>query len=103
MRKQLSKWLSLVLIAAMLVQIFPASVFATENETAENEAIEESNDIEALAEERPETAEETLASAQILFEEESLREESVKHFRLNDGTYIAVDYGTPVHYEDDGE
>lgn len=28
----------------------------------------------------------------------SLREESVKHFDMGDGTYQAVDYGYPVHY-----
>ena len=30
-----------------------------------------------------------------------LREESVKHFRLEDGTYMAVQYQTPVHYLDE--
>lgn len=33
-----------------------------------------------------------------LYEIERLREESVKHFRLSDGTYTAVNYNTPVHY-----
>lgn len=32
---------------------------------------------------------------------ESLREESVKHFRLEDGSCIAVQYSNPVHTLDD--
>lgn len=32
-----------------------------------------------------------------LFEDVSLREESAKHFRLEDGTYIAAQYNYPVH------
>ena len=35
-----------------------------------------------------------------LFEIETLREESVKHFRLEDGTYRAVSYGRKVHQLD---
>lgn len=35
------------------------------------------------------------------FELETLREESVKHFRLEDGSYIAAQYKGPVHYLDD--
>ena len=32
------------------------------------------------------------------------RGESEKHFRMNDGSFTAVDYGAPVHFtEDDGE
>ena len=36
-----------------------------------------------------------------MFEVESLREESVKHFRLEDGSYIAAQYKGPVHYLDE--
>ncbi len=32
-----------------------------------------------------------------------LREESVKHFLCDDGSYIAATYSSPVHYLDDGE
>ncbi len=35
------------------------------------------------------------------FEVEELREESVKHFRLEDGSYVAAQYDMPVHYLDD--
>lgn len=42
------------------------------------------------------------ASTVVLGEVSQSREESVKHFRMGDGSYIAVDYGMPVHYADDG-
>ncbi|HBT94815.1 MAG TPA: hypothetical protein DEB24_01305, partial [Coriobacteriia bacterium] len=39
----------------------------------------------------------------IVGEEEGLREQNVKHFRLSDGSHVACDYGMPVHYRtDDG-
>ena len=37
---------------------------------------------------------------EILGEDTSLREESVKYFRLKDGGYLAAGYPVPVHYED---
>ena len=38
------------------------------------------------------------------YEVKELREEGVKHFRLEDGSYIAAAYDLPVHYlDDDGE
>ena len=35
------------------------------------------------------------------FEVEALREESVKHFHLEDGTYVSAQYNYPVHYVDE--
>ena len=36
-----------------------------------------------------------------VYEETPLREESVKHFRLEDGSYVAAQYASPVHYLDE--
>jgi hypothetical protein len=36
----------------------------------------------------------------VLGEDISKRSESVKHFRMSDGSFMAVSYGVPVHYED---
>ena len=33
-----------------------------------------------------------------VYEDVSLREAIVKHFRLSDGTYVAAQYAYPVHY-----
>ena len=39
----------------------------------------------------------------IIGEDNKQRTESIKHFRLSDGSYLMVDYGEPVHYESDGD
>lgn len=38
--------------------------------------------------------------AEVAFEEASLRSERVKHFRMGDGSYVAVQYDVPVHHQD---
>lgn len=43
------------------------------------------------------------AVSPIVSEVTDLREESVKHFLCEDGTYIAATYATPVHYEENGK
>ncbi len=43
------------------------------------------------------------AIASILEEDITKRESNVKHFRLSDGSYVAVIYNESVHYEKDGE
>lgn len=43
------------------------------------------------------------ADAKIVREVTELREESVKHFLCEDGSYIAATYSTPVHYKENGE
>lgn len=58
------------------------------------------NGTEMSVEER---LEEEAASPAIDCEETGRREESVKHFRLEDGSYLAVSYGVPVHYRENGE
>ncbi len=41
--------------------------------------------------------------AKIVKEVTELREESVKHFLCEDGSYIAATYSAPVHYKENGE
>lgn len=48
-------------------------------------------------------SEETITPADVIGEVSDLRDESVKHYRLSDGRFVAVDYGTPVHYKDEGD
>lgn len=78
-----SKLLSLFLVLAMLVQMMPVMSFADDD------------DLPSFSEAAPESAVVT-----VLGEVEELREENIKHFRLSDGTFVAVDYGMAVHYED---
>lgn len=78
-----SKLLSLFLVLAMLVQMMPVMSFADDD------------DLPSFSEAAPESAVVT-----VLGEVDELREENIKHFRLSDGTFVAVDYGMAVHYED---
>jgi len=80
--------LSFVLVLALLVNMLPVSALATGNEDTSAEPVE----INASSE------------VQVIGEVEGLREEEVKHFRLSDGSFVAVSYGLPVHFQsDDGQ
>ena len=98
MKKYLVRTLSLLLIIALTVQLLPAAIFAIEenNEFPETEMPNEELSFED--EESFAIADEAKESAEVLFEETSLREETVKHFRMSDGSSVAVDYQQPVHY-----
>lgn len=81
--KRISRLLSVVLVIALLVQMLPVQTFATQNGNTE-----------------PSEQLESAASVTVVGEEITLRGEDEKHFRLSDGSYLAVTYGTPVHYMD---
>ncbi|MCL1791741.1 MAG: hypothetical protein FWG40_10440, partial [Peptococcaceae bacterium] len=61
-----------------------------------------SNDIleKDFPSEQDENATRSLQALNITGEATERREASVKHFRNGDGTYVAVDYGYPVHYRE---
>ncbi len=84
---KLRRWLSAFLILALLAQLVP--VFAAQEDGA------------LIAADREQTGEELLQNAQVLFEQTELREQSVKHFRLDSGDFVAVSYDAPVHYLDE--
>ena len=83
--------LAFFLMSLMVFYVLPVNCMqdivtalsAEETETTENEA-EASLDEEAY----------------VLGEDVSKREESAKHFRMSDGSYVAVQYAEPVHYLD---
>ena len=78
-----TRLLSLILVLVMLIQMMPVQSFAASTGSS-------AVDVETG---QPVTT--------VLGEVEDLREEDTKHFRLSDGSYIAVSYGMPVHYEDE--
>ena len=88
-----TRLLSLLLTLAIVLQIIPATVFATEDDTRSLDEL-------MLTDEASLVPEEPVCD-EILFEDISLREENIKHFRMKDGSYRAVVYDTPVHYLDD--
>ena len=78
-----TRFLSFFLVLAMLIQMMPIQSFAA---SAGSSAVDVETD-------QPVTT--------VLGEVEDLREEDTKHFRLSDGSFIAVSYGMPVHYENE--
>lgn len=86
MRKRWLKTISMLLILVMSMQLIPAQVLAAWGE-AEAATLETATSGRADA-----------PAATAVSEVTALREETVKHFRMSDGSYRAVQYGTPVHY-----
>ena len=80
--------LSLVLSFLLIFYLVPISVFA--------EAIEDAStiNVESIEEDQSKTSPE-------IYEVVELREANVKHFHLEDGTYVAAHYNAPVHYLDE--
>ena len=89
MKKSLwTRLVSLLLAVVLCVELLPAV----------GSAVSPSEDLEHTVEG---TVEEP---AEVAFEEASLRGERVKHFRMGDGSYVAVQYDVPVHHQDaDGQ
>ena len=77
-----------------LVSLLLAVVLCVELLPAVGSAVSPSEDLEHTVEG---TVEEP---AEVAFEEASLRGERVKHFRMGDGSYVAVQYDVPVHHQD---
>ena len=75
--------LSFLLALTMLIQMLPVQGIAATAESTSG----------MISDEQPEVS--------VLGEVESLREEDTKHFRLSDGSFVAVSYGMPVHYQNE--
>ena len=87
--KAFTKTLSMFLSIILVFYVIPSTIYA--------EAAEFIEDITKNAEE---IDLETVAK-EAVFEDKSLREESVKYFRLSDGSYVAAQYNYPVHSLDE--
>ena len=88
MKEGVKKSISLILVLTLLVQLLPMVAFGVGDET---------NDLDISTD--SETVSMKDDDAEIVGEEDALREESVKHFRLRDGAYMLVEYETAVHYQ----
>lgn len=82
--KWMKRVISVLVAMALFAQMVPIGVMASTPENSET-----TNNSSAQV------------GAEILREEPSLRDESEKHFLLTDGSYLAVSYGLPVHYQDE--
>ena len=95
--KKKTKWamrfLSLFLSILLVSEILPLNVFAQEMSFDTNDnSITAKQDNEGVSE----TVEEP---PQIISEDISQRENDVKHFLMSDGSYMAVQYSSPVHFK----
>lgn len=102
--KKAKNLLALLLVLALLFQMLPISVFANDNAVAEHEQAELQNVSSASVEDASEAVENAQSNSNVIGELPGRRSESEKHFRTDDGSFIAVDYGIPVHFStDNGE
>lgn len=102
--KMVTRILSVFLSMVLLFEVVPMQVFATDIKSANDilmqSAESENTEAETDSAENAQAAENT--PAEILSEDTEKREESVKHFRMRDGTIQAAQYAVPVHFEKDG-
>ena len=90
-----TKLVSFFLVVILVFYFMPSTVYAEmiDTFTSGNESIDTENVTE--------TDSRLYGSEGPIFEVEELREESVKHFRLADGSYVAAQYDYPVHTVND--
>lgn len=88
--KLILKVVSFLLAIVIVAEILPFSTIATE--LSNQEIIEQ-----AIAESIVDN------SSAIVAEVETLRDEYTKHFRCEDGSFVAAMYNEPVHYQENGE
>ena len=95
-RTWFSRFLSLLLSFVMLLELLPANALATDvGENPDHTELFSQDDSQNTPQDAP---------LSVVGEVESLRTQNEKHYRLSDGSYIAVDYGMPVHYaQGDGD
>ena len=99
MKERNRRWKQLLsgfLCVALLVTSLPTVAFAA-TEDAQAKATEKTEQLSASEDITSE------AEAVPVSEVENLRSETVKHFLNEDGSFTAVNYMTPVHYQRDGE
>lgn len=92
----MTKLLSFALCIVMVFYVIPSTIYTKAAELLDSEETAVNSDIPTASgvgsgESQP---------IGVLFEDVSLREESVKHFHLEDGTYLAAQYNYPVHTKD---
>ena len=84
------KTLAYLLSVLLILYAVPANVYAELIETVES----------ALDNESVEATDTSSETKKAVFEITDLREETVKHFRTEDGSFAAVQYNYPVHEKD---
>ena len=94
---KLIRMLAFILVIVMMLEMGPMQVFATGIETTPEIAGT------TISEETASAEVTEVSEVYIEGEVTELRSEYEKHYRLTDGSFMAVQYQVPVHYEDDGQ
>ena len=94
--RTLTKILSFALCLVMVFYVIPSTIYTKAAELLENEDGAEAAPLTNIDSEQSEVE----TNNGVLFEDVSLREESAKHFHLEDGRYVAAQYNYPVHILD---
>ena len=89
--------IAVILSFLLVIQISPVTVIG------ENESEPSSNESPASLYTAPVHDTEESASIEIIRELENGREENVKRFEMSNGTVMAAQYESPVHYLDNGQ
>ena len=89
------RFIAMVLLITMVMELVPSYAVDYVKDLFEtSESKMTSFQPEIISDENSETL-------QVVKEVESLREETVKHFLMSDGSFLLVQYGQPVHYRTD--
>ena len=96
--KHFVKLVSFVLSLILLFYTIPSTIFAKESYAIGED--DDSDEKTSLVEDT-ESKNNAYNFKGVAYEVAELREESAKHFHLEDGSYVAAQYGYPVHYVDD--
>lgn len=108
MKKWMTKAVSMLLIVILCCEMLPVNVLAQEEDSEEvvAEVLDDDpnatllNDVEESGFCVYDYLTNTEQKEEVLYELEDLRDKAVKHFRMSDGSNIAVQYDAPVHYLD---
>lgn len=111
MKKRMLKTLALSCAMAMLVEVFPLTSLAETTRRTFPAAVTATTDApEDIApepgsesDERNADKSEPVYESRIIGEDITRRERGEKHFRKEDGSFVQVSYGEPVHYEKNGQ
>lgn len=96
MKKRNVRWISFLVTLLLVFSCVPVQAFALEDEAEVTSPPESA--AEEMTTEYVEVVEDEVIG--LLAEVVERREENVKHYRMNDGTYQAVVYGSAVHRKD---
>jgi hypothetical protein len=84
-QRTLHRFLATVLTLLLVIEMLPANVFAIGTE----DTLSDSSPLYADVESSP----------SVVREVEDLRTEDGKQFQMSDGSFMAVSYGMPVHFQ----